>query len=447
MAKNSLILPGEALTGRRRSRTPVHPFLVSHLPFHIVPFHVSAVLPGETMKNLLIQSRAVLDPIKNPLIGWWLEHYFFYVKHSDLYEREELREMVLNPAWSATDVTTAQGGTSAAITNYYSGGTGMIDWVTLAYRRIVDCYFRDEDETYTDHRFADTIPRTYSLAKIVGDSVFDSVSLQDDETAQDVTLIDAATTDTLLASEVKAGMRLWEQQRLYGITELSYEDWLRSFGVRPDPDEAPHEPELLRYLREWQYPTNTIDPTNGTPRSAVSWSVRDRADKNRMFREPGFIIGLTVCRPKVYIRAQEGTFTSVMNDFKTWLPAMFRGDNALSRKSLSTSAGPLQTVVADADGYVVDVADLLLYGEQFTNVALAGLDTNFMDSVAADLSNTLYPTALADIQELFVTGASACYCRQDGVVNLNIAMNALNPVIDYSPRGGVRSGETSGGNF
>lgn len=434
--------------GKRKLRSPKHPFVISHLPYHIVPFFIAPVLPGETMKNLLFQSRVVTDPIKNPLIGWWIEHYFFYVKLSDLYEREELREMVLNPAWSPTDVTTAQGGTTATDDMYYAGGTGMIDYNTLCYRRIVDEYFRDEDETYTDHRFADAAagtPRTYSLAQLVGNSAFDSVSLKDDETAQDVTIMTETGAESITASEIEAGMRLWHQQRIYGITELSYEDWLATFGVKAEAEET-HKPELIRYLREWSYPTNTIDPTNGTPRSAVSWTVQERADKSRAFREPGFLYGVTVARPKVYIRAQEGSFTCLMNNFRAWLPPMAQQNAAWSRLEVGTAAGPLQTVVADADGYVVDIRDLLVYGEQYTNLPLSATVHNFMDCVAADLSNVRYPVALADIDELFTTSGT-CFVRQDGIVDVNIASAPVNPITDMSPRGGERSGITSGGNF
>ena len=434
-------------TMKRKQWYPKHPFQISHIPYHIVPFFIAPVLPGETMKNLNFQSRVVTDPINNPLVGWWIEYYFFYVKLSDLYEREELREMVLNPAWSPTDVTTAQGGTTATDDMYYSGGTGMIDYNTLCYRRVVDEFFRDEDETYADHRFADAaagVIRTYSLAQLVGNSVMDSVSLRDDETAQDVTLIDAATSDVLTASEVEAGMQLWRQQRMYGITELSYEDWLAAFGVRAEVEEV-HKPELIRYLREWSYPTNTIDPTSGAARSAVSWTVQERADKNRAFREPGFLYGVSVCRPKVYLRAQEGTFTSLFNDYKAWMPPFGMADPSWTRKVVSTSAGPLQTAVTDADGYVVDLKDLLLYGEQYTNHGLSETTRNFMDAVSADLTNVRYPIALADITELFVTPASAYYVRQDGIVDLTIACSPHNPMIDTSPRGGERSGATSGG--
>ena len=64
---------------KRRLRRPVHRFNVKAKPYEICPTVFAPVLPGETMTNLLLQSRAVSDPIKEPLIGWHYEHYFFYV--------------------------------------------------------------------------------------------------------------------------------------------------------------------------------------------------------------------------------------------------------------------------------------------------------------------------------------------------------------------------------
>ena len=68
---------------RRVTRRPQHTFQLRHRPWEIQPFMLAPVLPGETMQNLLLQARVVTDPIKNPLIGWWCEHYVFYVKHRD----------------------------------------------------------------------------------------------------------------------------------------------------------------------------------------------------------------------------------------------------------------------------------------------------------------------------------------------------------------------------
>ena len=68
----------------RKLRSPIHRFHLRHYPFQLQPFMLAPVIPGETMKNLLLQARVVTDPIKNGLIGWWQEYYFFYVKHRDL---------------------------------------------------------------------------------------------------------------------------------------------------------------------------------------------------------------------------------------------------------------------------------------------------------------------------------------------------------------------------
>lgn len=441
MPRYGVPVPAQAYSlGERAKRTkrfPKHPFQVSHLPYHIVPMFIAPVLPGETLQKLMFQARVVTDPIKNPLCGWWIEYYFFYVKLSDLYERDKFREMVLNPAVDLTSATTALGTTTAADW-YFAGGTNQLNYVKACYRRVVDEFFRDENENYSDHQIGDSSSRTYCLAQLVGNSAFDSVSLLDDETASDVDLDAIGAAANLKASEVEEGMRLWKAQRAFGITTLSYEDWLATFGVNAQVEES-HRPELIRYVREWSYPSNTIDPTNGTARSAVSWTVQERADKARAFREPGFLFGVTLCRPKVYVRAQEGTFTGLLNNYKAWMPPwLAQSDPGFSRASVNTAAGPLQTIVTDSDGYVVDLKDLFTYGEQFTNHTLTDTNRNFMDCVAADLTNVRYPVALADIDELFVTTGTN-NARQDGVVDLEIACAPINPLVDTSPRGGERS--------
>ena len=80
----------------RKSRRPSHPFQLKTRPWQIQPFCIAPVLPGETLKNLLLQSRVVSDPLKHPLIGWWCEYYYFYVKHRDLAGRDDFTEMMLN---------------------------------------------------------------------------------------------------------------------------------------------------------------------------------------------------------------------------------------------------------------------------------------------------------------------------------------------------------------
>ena len=59
----------------RKSRRPSHPFQLRHMPWQIQPFLIAPVLPGETLKNILLQSRAVTKPIKNGIVGIRIEHH------------------------------------------------------------------------------------------------------------------------------------------------------------------------------------------------------------------------------------------------------------------------------------------------------------------------------------------------------------------------------------
>ena len=157
--------------------------------------------------------------------------------------------------------------------------------------------------------------------------------------------------------------RAWETYQMLQMNtlqEMTWEDFLQAWGIRqPKADDG--KPELLRYMRDWQYPSNTIDPTNGTPRSAVSWSIQGTADKDRLFKEPGFICGYTVTRPKIYMANQRGTATSIMNDYRAWLPPWLQKDMMSSYKQVTQGQGPFLTL-ADANGYWIDIKDLMIYG-------------------------------------------------------------------------------------
>ena len=104
--------------------------------------------------------------------------------------------------------------------------------------------------------------------------------------------------------------------------------------------------QLIRSVREWQYPTNHVDPATGVPASAVSWAVAARADKNRFFTEPGFIFGVTIARPKVYYSKQSGSLTSVMNNAISWLPAILSDDPYTSVKPFAAGSHPLPAALA-----------------------------------------------------------------------------------------------------
>lgn len=395
--------------GRRRRR-PEHPFTLKTRPWQIQPFMMAPVLPGETMKQLLLQSRVVTDPIKHPLVGWWKEYYFFYVKLRDLAERDDITPMFLNLDHSMTAVEA-----TADAAHFYTKDN-QIAWVEMCLNRIVATYFRDEDETGTIN--IGNLP----ACRINVQNWMDSLINEDNYVQPADMELTVGVDDKITAREIDETMRTYEFMRDNKLTDMSYEDFLGTYGVRPRPEEH-HRPELLRYVREWQYPTNHVDPTNGTPSSAVSWGIAERADKDRFLREPGFIVGVTCTRPKVYLRNQTSTLTGVMRDALAWLPAILSDDPHSSVRYLAAGSHPIG---GSSDGYWYDVKDLFLYGEQFANFALTNADASVALPTAT--LGAKYASA-TDADDLF-SGTNKTI-REDGVVKLDI----LGALVDTTPQG------------
>ena len=175
---------------------------------------------------------------------------------------------------------------------------GQIPWVEQCLKAVVTHHFRDEDQVWDAWKI-DGLP----AASIQHNSWLDSTTTVADRDTGDFN-VDLNANSTITAQEVSRAMLQWEFLRANNLTDMSYEDYLRSFGVRPTREEL-LVPELIRYSREWQYPSNTVDPVTGNPSSAVSWALSERVDKDRFFKEPGFIFGVCVVRPKVYLSTQD----------------------------------------------------------------------------------------------------------------------------------------------
>ena len=267
----------ELLPSGRVSRRPQHPFQVEHLPWQIQPFFIAPVIPGETMQNALLQVRAVSDPIKHPLIGWWLEHYVFYVKLTDLDDRDYFTNLMISA--SATLAGSAFQNASARVEHYKAAVAGY-DFVGACLKRVVEEYFRDEDEA---HNIA-TLGGLPLATAHVKESWMQSLCLDDVEEVPDPV---QGPTDPQWDDYLEQ----WQRMRQLRLTQLTYEDWLKSFGIRGVEIQKPHRPELIRYSRDWVYPSNTVDAGTGIPSSAASWSIAERADKARFFKEPGFLFG------------------------------------------------------------------------------------------------------------------------------------------------------------
>lgn len=393
----------------RTMRRPEHIFQLRVRPYHIQPMMLAPVIPGETLKNLLLQARVVSDPVKNPLIGWWAEYYFFYVKHRDLDDRDTFLDMFVDPTKDMSAMNSA-----AETVTYHSASS--INYAQKCLRRVTDCYFRNEGETY-----ATATDSNLPLAAVTRTSALDSAILDSAYYRPDVN-VDLNANATITASEVDAALQTWNWLRSNGLTDQSYEDFLGTYGVRTPRAlrEEKNWPELVRYVREWTYPANTVNPSTGVPSSALSWSITERADKDRFFNEPGFLFGCQVIRPKVYFSKQNSSVADWMNDVYSWLPAVMRDDPTTSMKKFAGGAGPFANV---ATAYWVDLRDLFLYGDQFVNFALTETDAGMVALPTTTMGKRYVSSA--DMDALFSAASPANKIRSDGVVRLSIASSTV----------------------
>lgn len=415
----------------RTNRTPQHDFYLSTMPYAIQPFMIAPVLPGETLKNGLLQARVVSDPIKAPLIGWHSEWYIFYVKLRDLNIRDDLTDMLISgtsvPDW--TSPITNDQNDKYSDKSLGLSGNGGINYMRRCLERVTEEYFRDEGDNPPLIDLGGTDQPGLPPATIQTREFWhQSAKLESAMPAGDSGELPGADdyADANIPPEWANHFEQYQRMRALKLTEVTFEDWLRQFGVKAPKDvrEDLHRPELLRYVRDWTYPTNTVDPATGIPNTVVAWSIAERLDKARFFAEPGFIFGVNVTRPKIYLGRQRQPAVEMLNDAFSWLPALMNGDPYTSLKRFDANQGPLGHHADGArpsEAYWVDARDLFLYGDQFCN--------KYMDQVDG-INTVLRPSAGlerrymadAEIKPLFKDQAVS-RIRCDGVMQLTIAGN------------------------
>lgn len=416
----------------RKLRTPTYDFRLNYKPWAIQPFVCAPVLPGETMKNALVQARVVTDPIKNSLLGWHSEMYLFYVKLRDLDARDEIVAMLMTPGYDTSTLTYQWDHPTSNLAGFdtLTGHMQGINWPRMCLDRVVDEYFRDEGDNpaFLDRRaFVNEMgtpglpPASFQTRKSWHDSIkLHSLTPADDHDQ----LLGQEPEELHIPAGFEAAYAQFRQMQDLKLTTATFEDWLRQFGVKaPKADrEDSHKPELLRYIRDWKMPSNTVDPATGIPSSAVVWDVAERADKDRFFNEPGFVFGVVLARPKVYLGKTFSQASTMLNDAFAWLPAIMAGDPYTSLKKFSAQSGPLGHPFGPGDSpseaYWADVRDLFLYGDQMLHTPGYSYDgVNVVMAPRANLERRYATDAEADA--LFKT-ADKNKVRCDGVISLSI---------------------------
>lgn len=410
-----------AKTTKRIMRTPSHTFAVSQAPFGIQPFFIAPVLAGETLKKLNLQSRVITDPIKNPITGWHKDYMFFYVKASQLPSFDNFKKMLLDP-----EETSGEDDDAAYALTYHNGKDR--DWLRECYDLIVKKYFRSEKEIGAGLTFA-----TFDNVEIA--SINQKTWLDSMVTSDEIpnVVLDQTPTADITMEQLEALEQMYQTMRNAGLSDMSWEDYLASQGVNVGGEADVTKPELIRSLRYFSYPTNTVNNAPvidsegqvvvaaGQPTSAVSWAIQGTSDKDRYFKEPGFLVGVTVTRPKIYMANQKQTGVSALTRARYWLPMTDIQAPEMSLKKYAQAEGPLDPTEFATTGYAIDVRDLFVYGDQFvydpaqSDVPLAAIPAARTDgSVFKDYVSE------EDMIDFFVDPAHT-YVREDGIVSFVIA--------------------------
>lgn len=413
MVRNLMSAPPTERVGRY----PKHTFRVNSLPFTAQPFLCARVLPGETLTSLFFESRCVTDPIRNAIIGWKKEYYFFYVRISDL-KIDSVKEMFVDP--NNADLISSTALETAGNTLRTYNAKGGVDWTDRCLTRIVDEYFRDEGEVTADYVTSTTLAGA-PIVQVRENTWLDSLT---DESVMPEGAAIAGATD---AGDLDRLMDAFEQLRALGLADMSYEDWLRSNGISI-PNREENKPELLGRFSEFSYPSNTVTQGTGAVTSAVSWVFKQGIKKPFFFKEPGFVIGVTITRPKTYFAGLAGKLADFATRAWDWMPNYMHQMPETSLKYFAADTGPLGDRTTATDDHYIDMRDDLIYGDQFQNVVpfnAVPVDVGTENMIAwpsgatATMDDWKYPLEAA-IKQLFTTPASAFYVKEDGYVSLNI---------------------------
>lgn len=390
----------------RHTRSPSHNFFVEQDLWEIQPCAIAPVLPGETLSHMALQTRVVTPTIKSRVVGWWCEYYTFYVRFRQLPSAANLVAMQVDPTVILTP-------TAASPSTYYAG-LGF-NYVTECLQVITQEWFRREGELWS----SSVIRASRPAASINIDSLIDS--LVDNTVLADGGAIAGMNVDDLDRARMVVEYRRKLREMGSDGGAIDYEEVLASYGVSIQKAAERDRPELVRYVRDWTYPTNTVEPTTGVPTTVASWAINDRADKPRRFDDFGFLVTVSCIRPKVYFFNQKAFGASMLDRAQRWLPPNM--DEAGMERSLAeftNAQGPYGGVFAN--GYWMDVRDLFNYGDQYLDNATAGV-ANVVGLPTAAQSYRYATLAIADT--LKSTAGALCQC--DGNISYKIKTRAVDP--------------------
>lgn len=387
----------------RHTRSPSHNFFVEQDIWEIQPCAIAPVLPGETLSHLALQARTVTPTLRSRVVGWWSEYYTFFVRFRQLPSAANLVAMQVDPTVILSP--------SAASASTYYNGLGF-NFMSECLQVITQEWFRREGELWS----SSVIRAGRPAASINIDSLIDS--LVDTTVLPDGGAIAGMNVDDLDRAKMVLEYRRILREMGSDGGAVDYEEVLASYGVSIQKAAERDRPELVRYMRDWTYPTNTVEPTTGVPTTVASWAITDRADKPRRFDDFGFLVTVSCVRPKVYFFNQTGFGASMLDRAQRWLPPNM--DDAGMERSLAEftpTQGPYGKAAGGfTNGYWLDVRDLFNYGDQYIDNVTAGGIANVIGLPTVGQSYRYGTLAMADS----LKAVAGTFCQTDGNVSYKI---------------------------
>ena len=300
----------------------------------LIPFHAEYVFAGETMKKLKASMNFMSKPIALAQSGATIDIWYYYVPLPIIWSDFPtwvMGDSTINvPSSNNVSGRILFGGESAA-------GVSVHDhFLHEAYVKIVNQYFRDDENQITVTSDPVAIPIVDQSAETTGDA---------DLEAEDETIDVSGGSLSLKELERKRANLRYE--RRVEMQDGKYVNWLKNQGVNAN-EQLSEIPEFLGHYRRFVRPSRTVSQTTGFTVQHYGHDCSMELTKRRYFQESGMIIGVAAVRPKIHLVGGYNALGVIWQS-----PERFPhvGQLAEHKKLMNTDGGTLGSYENETDGY------------------------------------------------------------------------------------------------
>lgn len=330
--------------GKRGIRQPVHRAAKRIFPFEISPFYFQAFLPGETVFDLYLDGRFMVNGLKSQLYPWYLDVQIFKVNLLDL--GEEYSSMFLNDTETAVDDGYAVGDPGFGVGWSDTATDGGDRFSLKAYEFVVKHAWEIENKEWLSGRNAGLHMAPPKWRDWTSSLVESSTGFGQDIAPADLTAE--------------------HFEDLVEVTDTMAEV-LKSYGVRQSKRQGVPERVMWESLMRYPVATAPDDPSETLNRFQILWQLRESrlTGSGMFFDQPGFLIGLVTARPEVIHGNINHFFANDLIDRDRWFVPPF---NVLDAPQL-VKQDPRGAGWTDVgDDLVANTLDYWLMGESYTDI-------------------------------------------------------------------------------